>query len=60
MEQLPSWMSFSVAYWTVAFWWVVSMALDHWLLTTIILVVLLATAMGVAFKEYLLYTSSPR
>lgn len=59
MEQLPSWASFSLAYWTVAFWWVVSMALDHWLLTTIVLVVLLATAIGVALKEYFLLKSAP-
>ncbi len=55
MEQVSSWASSILTVWAAAFWGVVGMALDNWLVTTIVILII---SLGVAMqtlKEYLLY-----
>ena len=59
MEQVSLWVSTVLAYWDYAFWWVVALALDNLVFTTIILLALLLVGMRVALKEYLLYKTAP-
>jgi len=54
MEQVSLWVSSILAYGDFVFWWVLGVAFNNWLVTTVvILVVALVVAMQ-AFKEYLL------
>lgn len=58
MDQLASWRSLLVDFCAMSFRFWVDVVRDHWLLATILLIVLLVVAMQ-ALKEYLLYRSPP-
>lgn len=55
MEQVSSWASSIQTLWTAAFWWVVGMAFDNWLVTTIVILGVALVVSMQTLKEYMLY-----
>jgi len=55
MEQVSLWVSSVLAYGGFAFWWVLGMALDNWLVTTIVILGVALVVTMQTLKEYMLY-----
>lgn len=55
MEQFSLWVSSVLAYGGVAFWWVLGVAFDNWLVTTIVILVVALVITMQTLKEYMLY-----